>query len=300
MATSAELLPGLESGYVQTPEVRLHYVAAGPESGPLVILLHGFPEFWYGWRHQIGPLAEAGFRVLALDQRGYNLSDRPQAITAYNLDSLCNDVLAVIADQGRQQANVVGHDWGAAVAWWLASRNPERLERLAILNVPHPVVMRKELRKNFSQLRKSWYMFMFQIPWLPEWMVSRARYRPGLDSLRRTSRPGSFTDDDLDRYREAWSQPGAMTAMINWYRAMLRVPPGKLKSVRVAVPTLILWGAKDRFLGEELLEPSLALCDNGRAVRFPEATHWVQHDEAGAVNEQLIHFLQQDFTPAED
>jgi pimeloyl-ACP methyl ester carboxylesterase len=297
MASATELLPGLESEFIHTGGARLHVVTAGPQDGPLVILLHGFPEFWYGWRHQIAPLAAAGFRVLVPDQRGYNTSDKPRELSAYTLDCLCDDVVGLIQSQGRQRCNLVGHDWGAAVAWWLASRSPERLQRVAILNVPHPVVMRKQLRGNFAQLRKSWYMFFFQLPWLPEAMIGLRRYQNTLASLRKTSCPGSFSDQDLERYRQAWQQPGAMTTMINWYRAMLRRPPAKLASVRVRVPTLILWGVKDPFLGEELLEPSLALCDNGRAVRFPNATHWLQHDEAAQVSEHLIHFLQQDFGP---
>lgn len=296
MSSATELMPGLQSEFIDTNGVRLHVVTAGPQDGPLVILLHGFPEFWYGWRHQIGPLAEAGFRVLVPDQRGYNLSDKPSGIAAYSLDRLCDDVAGLIASQGRQTCNLVGHDWGAAVTWWFASRSPELLERAAIVNVPHPVVMRKQLQKNFSQLRKSWYMFFFQLPWLPEQFIGMRNYRGALDSLRRTSRAGTFNDDELAHYRQAWSQPGAMTAMINWYRAMLRVAPAKLKSIRVTVPTLILWGVKDRFLGEELLEPSLRLCDNGRAVRFPDATHWLQHEEPEAVSQQLIAFLRQDFS----
>src|SRR4051794_28893294 len=148
-----------------TNGVMLHAVAAGPGDGPLVILLHGFPEFWYGWRHQIEPLAAAGFRVLVPDQRGYNLSDKPKKIPAYNLDVLARDVVGLIDDAGAARACVVGHDWGGAVAWWLGVKHPERLAKLALLNIPHPLVMRRALRRSSEQRRKSSYMFSFQLPW---------------------------------------------------------------------------------------------------------------------------------------
>jgi pimeloyl-ACP methyl ester carboxylesterase len=295
MTRNEELPADLRESMVSTGDVRLHVVEAGPADGPLVILLHGFPEFWYGWRRQIGPLAAAGYRVLAPDQRGYNTSDKPGRVRDYGIDLLARDVVGLIDACGRQRCSLVGHDWGAAVGWWTAIRYPQRLDRLAILNVPHPIVMRRQLRRSMSQLRKSWYMFFFQLPWLPEKLLSLRRYRSALDGLRGTSRPGSFTDADLLQYVDAWSQPGAMTTMIHWYRAMLRVPPGKLESIRVRVPTQIIWGARDRFLGADMVEPSAALCDNVRAHFLEEATHWVQHDEFQQVNDLLLHFLAERF-----
>lgn len=281
----------LRETYISTNGIRLHAMEAGPSDGPLVVLLLGFPEFWYGWRKQIDPLAEAGYRIVALDQRGYNLSDKPRGVAAYGLDPLADDVLGVIDALGRDKCAIVGHDWGAAVAWWLGIRDPQRINHLAILNVPHPIVMRAQLRTNFAQLRKSWYMFFFQIPWLPETLVGLRRFQVAAESLVKTSRPGTFTQADLDEYRRAWSQPGAMTAMINWYRAIVRVPTRRVPSIRVTVPTLILWGVKDRFLGRELAPPSLELCDNGRLVFLDDASHWVQHEEPGQVNELLLSFL---------
>jgi epoxide hydrolase 4 len=276
---------------IATNGIHLHAVEAGPEGGPLLILLHGFPEFWYGWHRQIEPLAAAGFHVLAPDQRGYNRSDKPRKVSAYNLDTLARDVVGLIDEAGVGKARVVGHDWGGAVAWWLGIQHPERLEKLALLNIPHPVVMRRALRKNPVQRKKSSYMFFFQIPWLPERSFRAGNFAAGVKALRGSSRPGTFTDADLDLYREAWSQPGAVRSMIHWYRAALRSRPRRPASPRVSVPTLLLWGAKDRFLGSELAQPSIDLCDHGRLEFFAEASHWIQHEEPERVNRELVGFF---------
>ena len=271
--------------------IRLHVVEAGPDDGAPVILLHGFPEFWYGWRHQIGPLADAGFRVLAPDQRGYAESDKPVPASAYNLDTLGDDVAGLIESTGRPRAAVVGHDWGGIAAWWAAVRHPDRVERLAVLNAPHPLVFRRYLRSSPRQLLKSWYTFYFQLPWLPEAVFRLGNWRRLADALRRTSHPGTFTEADLDRYRAAWSAPGAITAMINWYRGVMRDRPAPPADPRVHVPTLLIWGTKDRFLDQGLAMPSLDQCDRGRLELIEEATHWVQHEEPGRVNRLLLDFL---------
>ena len=276
---------------IATNGIRLHAVEAGPEGGPLVILLHGFPEFWYGWRRQIGPLAAAGFRVLAPDQRGYNLSDKPKKVSAYSLDVLARDVVGLIEEAGAGKARVVGHDWGGAVAWWLGIKHPERLEKLVLLNIPHPLVMQRALRKNPVQRKKSSYIFYFQLPWLPERSFRADDFARGIKALRSSSRPGSFSDADLALYREAWSQPGAVRSMLHWYRAGLRARPRPPASPRVSVPTLLLWGAKDHALGRELAQPSIDLCDHGRLEFFEEAGHWIQHEEAERVNRELITFF---------
>lgn len=276
---------------IATNGIRLHAVEAGPEDGPLLILLHGFPEFWYGWRHQIGPLAEAGFRVLVPDQRGYNRSDKPPGLSAYRLDTLARDVVGLIDDAGRDRAAVAGHDWGGVVAWWLGIHHPGRLARLALLNIPHPWVMRRTLRENAKQRKKSLYMLFFQLPWLPERALRKDDWALAVKTLRATSRPGTFTDEDLTRYREAWAQPGALTGMLSWYRAALRRPPRLEPSLRVTVPTLLLWGARDRALLSDMAPLSIDLCDDGRLVTFEEATHWVQHEEPDRVNGLLVDFF---------
>jgi pimeloyl-ACP methyl ester carboxylesterase len=269
--------------------IRLHYVEAG--EGPLVVLLHGFPEFWYSWRRQIPVLAQAGFHVVAPDMRGYDLSDRPQSWRAYDTGLLADDIAGLIHSFGEKDAYVVGHDWGAAVAYAVAMGRPEVVRRLAILNVPHTARMLEGFR-TLKQLRKSWYMFFFQIPKLPEYLIARDNFSFAKRSLRSDSKD-AFSDEDLERYVEAWSQPGALTGMINYYRAALRRSPRKsLAQMRpIEAQTMVIWGMRDRHLGSELAEPAPEWVPNLRMERIPEATHWVQHDAPERVNELLIDFL---------
>lgn len=281
----------IHTTHLPTNGITLHVAQAGPDDGDLTILLHGFPEFWYGWQHQIPALAKAGLRVWAPDQRGYNLSDKPRGVKAYTLDKLAADVIGLLDAAGVDKANIVGHDWGAAVAWWVALRYPERVRKLAILNVPHPRVMARTLRRNRRQLLKSWYIFFFQIPRLPEFLISLGHWRGAANALAGTSRPGTFSHADLLRYRDAWSQPGAFTAMINWYRAIVQHQPDAPADQRIHVPALVIWGARDRFLSREMAPASVDLCDDGRLVLIEEATHWVQHEEAARVNQLLLEFL---------
>jgi pimeloyl-ACP methyl ester carboxylesterase len=272
--------------------IRLHIVEAGPPDGLPVVLLHGFPEFWYGWRSQIPALAQAGYRVIAPDQRGYNLSDKPRGVASYALDRLVDDVVGLIDTLGIDRVGLVGHDWGGAVSWWTALRHPHRLSRMAILNMPHPLVMSEHARRSLSQMHRSWYILAFQLPWLPEMLLRRRDYRAGQAILAGTAKPDIVGPADLAQYREAWSQPGALTAMLNWYRAALRLPPGRLEAgPRVRVPTLLIWGRHDVALGHEMAQPSLDLCDEGRLVTLDAATHWVQHDQPGQVNALLAGWL---------
>ena len=266
----------------------MNAVTAGSEDGPALLLLHGFPEFWYGWRKQIAPLAEAGFRVIVPDQRGYNQSSKPPEIRDYRLSELTADVIAIADQIGRERVLLAGHDWGAAVAWNAAIRYPGRIEKLAILNVPHPAVMMRFLRTNPRQMLRSWYMLFFGIPRLPEFLFSLN----GKGTLIRTSRPGTFSREDIDLYREAWGQPGALTAMINWYRALWReMPDPAAVESRVSVPTRILWGNKDAFLLSEMAAESVKYCDDGELFEFPDATHWVHHEEPERVNKLLVEFF---------
>jgi epoxide hydrolase 4 len=281
----------LKHEIVATNGINLHVVQDGPQHGPLVILLHGFPEFWYGWRHQIPSLAEAGYWVWAPDQRGYNLSDKPQEISAYGLDELAKDIVGLIDAAGREKAFIIGHDWGAAVAWWVAINYPDRVEKLGILNVPHPSVMTKTLRSQPRQLLKSWYIFFFQIPWLPEFLISRGNWQAAKQMMRRSARSGSFSDEDLEAYREAWGQPRAFTSMINWYRAVVRNSLRMSRSSRVTVPTLMIWGVKDVALDRSMAQPSIDRCDEGQLLFLEQATHWVQHDEPQKVKKLLLDFL---------
>jgi pimeloyl-ACP methyl ester carboxylesterase len=282
---------GLRDRYADLGEVRLHYVEAG--DGPLVVLLHGFPEFWFSWRFQIPALAAAGFRVVAPDMRGYNLSSRPVGVAAYDPDRLAADVRDLIRERGADRAFLVAHDWGAGVAWLTAMNYPEVVERLAILNAPHPRRLLHGLRRP-RQLAKSWYMLFFQLPWLPERLVRASGWRAFRYGFEHDARPGAFTPQDLGRYVEAWSQPGAATAMINYYRAAFRRTPRRAEArLRpIPAPTLVIWGERDRYLGAELAEPERADVPNlERVVRLPDASHWVQHDEPERVGQLLVEFF---------
>jgi epoxide hydrolase 4 len=265
-------------------------MAAGSADGPLVVLLHGFPEFWYGWRRQIGPLTSASLRVVAPDLRGYNLSAKPEGLASYTLDVLADDVLGIADVLGRQRFAIAGHDWGGVLAWHLAARDPARIERAAILNAPHPATMRDFARAHPSQLARSWYVAFFQLPGLPERML-RARNHAWLaNGLTGSSRPGTFGDVDLARYREAWAQPGALTAMLAWYRAVrLQQPP--TTPLRVEVPLRVIWGDRDRFLDPRLAEAGIAACDRDDVHHLRHASHWLQHEEPEEVNRLLAEFL---------
>jgi epoxide hydrolase 4 len=281
-------------------------VVAGPPEGQPVVLLHGFPDCWFGWERQIEALAGAGYRVIAPDQRGYNESEKPRGVKAYRLASLVKDVLR-LADEVApgQRIHLVGHDWGAFVAWWVALRHPERLATLSILNVPHPAAFQRALRTSLRQLWKSWYVFACQLPRLPEWLLGRNDCAGLGKALRRSGRPravagpATFGDEDLARYREAWSQPGALSAMLSWYRAAVRYPvlspldgrATRARRLRVTVPTLILWGMHDVALVPELAPASAALCDAAELVFFEDASHWVQRDAAAEVNAYLLRFF---------
>jgi pimeloyl-ACP methyl ester carboxylesterase len=283
----------LERHRVDGAGVKLHVRAAGPADGPLVVLLHGFPEFWYGWRHQIPALAEAGHRVLVPDQRGYNRSGAPRAVAAYDLDLLVDDVCALIDAAGRDRASVVGHDWGAMVGWHLAHAHPERLRRLAVLNVPHPRVFRDTLRSSPTQLLRSTYALFFQLPALPEWLLGRNDAQLLAALLRGSSRPDTFDDPDLAIYRQAWRRPGRLRGMLHWYRAAARralrtAPP----SDPIDVPTLVVWGAQDVALSRRMAAPSAAMCSDGELELLDDATHWVQHDAPATVNRLLLDHLE--------
>lgn len=269
--------------------VELHVIEAGPASGPLVILLHGFPDFWWGWRHQIEALSAQGFRVVAPDQRGYNLSDKPRGIRAYDLDTLAADVVGLADFYHRDIFCLAGHDWGGIIAWHVASRYPRRVERLAILGAPHPEVFLRFVRRDLRQAFKSTYAAFFQLPWLPEMVLKAGRFALLRRALVSSSRPGTFSTQDLERYLEAWKQPGALTAMLNYYRALGRRRWGR--SSRVELPTLLIWGLRDVFLEPGVARASLKLCDNGQSLFLESAGHWVQLEESETVNAALLRFF---------
>ena len=269
--------------------VTLNVAEAGPNDGPLVILLHGFPEFWFGWRHQIGALAAAGYRVVAPDQRGYNLSDKPDGIANYDVDRLAADVVALGAHYTREPFFLVGHDWGAVAAWWTVTRSPEKIRKLAVLNCPHPAIWRDAMDNDPVQRKASWYVRAMQIPWLPEALMRSGNCRALVTALRGGRAPVS--DAEIERYREAWRQPGALTAMINWYRAIRRRTFAPIAPGSIATPVQIIWGRNDPYALPALAEASKRLCADARLTFLPDATHWVAHDEPERVNAILLEFL---------
>jgi epoxide hydrolase 4 len=282
---------GMAHRWVDVGGLRLHCVEAG--TGPLVVLLHGFPEFWYAWRHQIPALADAGYRVVAPDLRGYNTSDKPPRVRDYRPSVLAQDVADLVVALGARSAAVAGHDWGGGLAWLLAIQHPERIERLVVLNAPHPIRLLKSLRSP-RQLRRSWYMLAFQAPWLPERLMAARDFQALRRALRQQpTRPGAFTAQDIDRYVAAAAQPGALRAAINYYRAAFRANPlAQVHSLRrVDTPTLIIWGEQDRYLGRELAEPDRAWVSDVRVEWIAEASHWVQADAPERVNQLMVDFL---------
>src|SRR5215469_14658412 len=267
--------------------IALHVVFAGPASGKPLIFLHGFPEFWFAWRRQIDHFVSSGYRLIIPDQRGYNLSDKPAGIASYSIDLLAKDVVGILDSVTGSKALVVGHDWGAAVAWYLAVRYSDRVHRTAMLSVPHPRIFIKSLIMNPAQLRRSGYMFFFQVPWLPELVLRRRDWTLLVRGMRHTSAPGVLLDSDLEQYKRSWAKKGALTAMLNWYRAAL-LRPSKLaldpEASRVKVPALLILGKNDQFAGEAMARESLQYCDDGHFEMFETATHWIQHEEPAQIN----------------
>src|SRR3954469_866651 len=285
-------LSGLREGFAEIGDVRLHYVEAG--DGPLIVLLHGFPEFWYGWRLQIQPLAAAGFHVVAPDMRGYNLSSRPDDVAAYDSDTLADDVRGLIQERGAESALLVGHDWGGTAAWVTAMKHPEVVARLAILNAAHPRKLSQGLHPP-DQLRRSWYFFFFALPDLPETVVHANNWHFFRHFLH-DAQP-AYTPEEIERYVEAWSQPGAATGMINYYRSSVRQSQkSAVAALRpISAPTLVIWGQDDGYLGPDLAEPDHDDVPHlDRVARLPGASHWVHHDEPERVTQLLTDF----FAPA--
>jgi len=284
---------GLRHRFVEANGVRFHVVEAGFESDnrPLALLLHGFPEFWYGWRAQIPALA-ARFRVVAPDLRGYNLTSKPA--DGYDYTTLAGDVPALIRALGAERAHVVGHDWGGAIAWAAATLHSEVVDRLVILNAPHPAAYLRVLEEHPSQWLKSWYIGLFQARRLAEWLLLRDHARPVADLLRRSARePDAFSPADLAAYRRAILRPGALTAALAYYRALPATPPDEIRTRfgTIPAPTLLLWGLQDAALSPVLSEGLEAWAPDLRVERIAEASHWVQHEQQARVNALLLAHL---------
>jgi epoxide hydrolase 4 len=276
--------------HVACGDVTLHVVTAG--SGPPIVLLHGFPEHWWSWRHQIQVLARAGYSVWAPDLRGYNQSDRPAAINAYDLRHLVADIVALIRAIGAPHAHVVGHDWGGIIAWSLAGHYPGVVDRLVILNAPHlEIYAHKVWRPN--QAFRSAYVPFFALPWLPIRTLSARRFFVLRSMIRRLEvRTGAIGEEDLNRYVDALSQPGALRAALAYYRANVRREPMAWgRAARIRGETLVIWAMNDPSLSPVLLDGIESVAPKARIHRVPECGHWVQAEAATEVNRAILEFL---------
>ncbi len=278
--------------YVDLPGARLHCAEIGPADGPLVVMLHGFPQFWYSWRDIAPRLADAGFRVVAPDQRGYNFSSKrgPFTVTA-----LTQDIVNLVNALGQPRAHIVGHDWGGAIAWALGSARPEVVDRLAVINLPHlKSFFTAALRGNLTQLAKSYYIGLIQIPRLPEAALSANGFLGMKKALTDSALPGTYSDEVLQRYVSAWAKPGALRAMLGWYRAIpAQAARNQLQPYMqaIAARTLVLFGEKDVALDVRVAVEGMKDVPNGRLVRFPDNSHFLPEERPAEVADLLVeHF----------
>lgn len=264
------------------------------EGDRLALCLHGFPESRFSWRHQLPLLAQMGYRAWAPDLRGYGETEpKPQAVAAYSLDRLMEDVAGLIDASGATSVTLIGHDWGAGLAWTFAANRVRPLEQLVIMNVPHPALMAQHLRRSWAQLRKSWYMFFFQLPGLPERLMLANDARAIRNAFHAMAvDKTNFTSDVLDRYAKDAQRPGAIGGMINWYRAAFRAQSRLAGPWEVIeTPTLIVWGEEDSALGVELLDGTEAYVRDLTIKRLPGVSHWVQQEAPQKVNAILADWL---------
>jgi pimeloyl-ACP methyl ester carboxylesterase len=286
--------PAIRHEFVQAGDLRFHVATCG-EGERLALCLHGFPECWYSWRHQLPLLAELGYRAWAPDLRGYGESDRPSALGDYAIEKLLDDVAALIDASGAQSTTLIAHDWGAIVAWYFAIRRIRPLERLVILNVPHPFAVLPALR-TWKQLRRSWYVFFFQLPRLPE-IVLGLRDRRVIGEMFRSTcvHPERFPDAVLEVYRRSAAGPGALTAMLNYYRALVRGGGARrqkrLGARTIETPTLMLWGEQDVALTLETTHGTDDFVSELTLRVLPQSSHWVQQDTPEEVNAMLRAWL---------
>lgn len=288
--------PIITTQFVKAGALTFEVDMCGPEtSEKLAICMHGFPEHSYSWRYQLPVLAKLGYRVWAPNQRGYGKSSRPLGIDNYTIDKLAEDIGLLFDASGAKELTILAHDWGAAVAWAFAIKQTRPLARLVIMNVPHPAAMAAQGR-SLAQLKKSWYMFFFQIPWLPEALLGRLAAKGVGDAIANTSNdPSMFPDEVLDVYRTNAAQPGALTAMINWYRAAFRFKGMKdytgLDVAIIDTPTLMVWGEEDVALGKELTFGTDKFVNDLTVRYLPGVSHWVQQEAPDTVNAMVEAFL---------
>ncbi len=295
---SAMLDPSIRERKVQANGLRFHVLETG-SGDRLALCLHGFPELGFSWRHQLPVLAELGFRAWAPDLRGYGGTDRPQGLHEYAIEKLMDDVAGLIDASGAKETVLLAHDWGGAIAWSFALRRIRPLARLIVMNLPHPAVFERVMRSGWRQRLRSWYMLFFQIPWLPERLLAMRRARAVTEAFRGMAVDKSqFPEEVLDVYRRAALEPGALTAMLNYYRAIVRGGGGRrMRSFGypiIETPTLMVWGEQDTALGVELTHGTEEFVPDLSLRRLPNASHWVQQDAPDAVNAILREWLATD------
>lgn len=280
-------------GYVTANGQRIHFVESGPKDGPLMLCLHGFPEFWYTWRHQL-PFFSGEYRVVAMDMRGFGESSKPASSwslsAAFTMKHLVEDVRCVVEALGHKSCVLVAHDWGALVAWSFASLHGNMVDQLIVMNCPHPVAMKKNM--SLKQFLRSWYIFFFQLPLLPELLVSLNDFMFLVAVFKGKAKGyklSKITDDELNAYKWALSQPGALTCALNYYRESL--VSGVRGSV-ITCPVLVLWGTEDHALGAELLAgTSPTFASDMSVVNIQGSSHFVNCDAHGQVNAAMAAFL---------
>ncbi|RUS85365.1 hypothetical protein EGW08_006908 [Elysia chlorotica] len=275
-----------ERSEIQNKDVRIHYVASGPEDKPLMLLMHGFPEFWFSWRHQIKEF-QSDYRVVAFDMRGYNESDKPSGLAAYSLHKLMADVKQVILALGYKSCTLVAHDWGGIVAWGFARLYPDYVDKLVIMNAPPAPHFEDFIDNDTEQQKKSWYMFLFQLPFLPELLLKTQNFKMIADMLST-----GMDEDEINAYKHVFSQPGALTPPLNYYRAALQRVGGPVNyDLNYTMPVLLIWGCNDFSLSAKI--PDILEKENPKISvrRIQNANHFVQNEDSKAVNKIMREWI---------
>jgi pimeloyl-ACP methyl ester carboxylesterase len=280
--------PKLEHRFADVNGVRLHFVSAG--AGKLIVFLHGFPHFWYQWHPQLAEFSK-DYHVVAPDMRGYNLSSKPPAVEQYQLEYLVEDVRALAAHLGHTKFVLVGHDWGGFVAWAFALAHPRVLDKLVILNAPHPVLFARELTENPAQQAASQYIRSYRSPGAAAMLSANNYERLVTSVLADGLQAGWLSEADRQAYLEAWSQPGALTGALNYYRAAPVMPP-PAHHAPIEVPTLLIWGLKDPYLLAGNLSGIGKLVPQVTVKLLPDASHWVNREKPMEVNTLIREFVQ--------
>jgi len=296
-ANTGDLL--LHHEFANINGIKMHYVTIG--EGPLIVFLHGFPEFWRSWKNQISFFSKK-FKVVALDMRGYGETERPVKVGEYRIEKLARDVTELIDSLGQKKATVVGHDWGGAVAWATAMMNPSFVEKLIVMNAPHPAIVQRNAFRNYAQMQKSWYMFFFLLEKAPEKVLSSNNFEILKHmfeiSIKRKDR---FSLSDIEEYVSSWSKEGGITGGLNYYRANLNEEfwgnlGESIPFPKINIPTLQIWAEDDMFLGKELTEGTKEfVVDAPFSLNvIPNCGHWVQQEAPEEVNQIMEEFLLND------